>query len=352
MKDSKRLEKMLKPLKILQISNFDYKRNFHHFYNCDYKIYFGLIKNNHAVYQYSNRDIARQEGFFKSRLGSKKIQNEKLLKIVSEIKPDIIIIGHADKIDNETLLQIKSENNNTKIIGFNVDALWVEHNLNLVKNRCLAVDAMFLTTAGNSLKQFERDGLILSYIPNPTDSSIDKYKCFENSNFEHDVFFAGGGENRLATCNFLKSNLTNFKFKFLGQNNIPLTYGQNYFDSLTTCWAGINLPQFTDEIYQPYLYSSDRISQFIVNGLLTFIHRKTGINNILKEDEEAIFYESDIELANKLEFYKNNMTKAKTIASNGWEKYHKEFSSEKITRYMLNLTLENLTSEQFFWPQN
>ncbi len=341
---------MQRSLKILQVSNFDYKNNFHQFYNCDYKIYFGLIKNGHSVYQFSNRDIARQDGFFKSRFGSTAVQNEKLIKVAREIKPDLILLGHCEQIDNETLGKIKEENKNIKIAAFNVDALWLPHNVNLVKERSKAVDVLFSTTAGDSLKQFARDGLKVAFIPNPVDEAIDKYKCFENPAPEFDVFFAGGGKYRIDTCNFLKENLQEINIHHIGKGKGKVVYGQRYLDELKKCWIGLNLPQFTDDIYQPYLYSSDRISQYFGNGLLTFCHAKTKIWELLEDGKEAIYYSTEAELADKLQQAKINRKDSLTIAENGWKKYHMLYNSKIITQYMVDVILEQSFSHNYKWP--
>ena len=44
---------------------------------------------------------------------------------------------------------------------------------------------------------------------------------------------------------------------------------------------GINLSQGSSSKY----YSSDRIAQLMGNGVLTFIHRKTKLNDFFKNDE-------------------------------------------------------------------
>jgi spore maturation protein CgeB len=325
-------------MKILQISNFDYKKNLHHFYNCDYKIYFGLIKNGHNVYQFSNRDIARQSGFFKSRFGSQKAQNQQLIKTVRELKPELIVIGHAEQIENETLAQIRSENKNIKIAGFYVDALWLPKNVEFLKHRAPALDALFITTAGESLKQFKHDCNHVSFIPNPVDDSIDRYKNFAAKTHEKDVFFAGGGKYRTETCDYLKTNISKAKFNILGQYNVPLVYGQKYFDELQKCWIGLNLPQFTDDYHQPHLYSSDRIAQYFGNGLLTFVHAKTGYQDIFREGVDALYYSEKEELLDKLKHALKNKSKSLKIAESGWKKYHKIFNSQIITDYMVDKT--------------
>jgi hypothetical protein len=323
-------------MRILQVANFDYKKNYHQFYNCDYKFYFGLLKNGHAVYQFSNRDLARQEGFFKSRFASENAINKKLIKTVNQLKPDLIFLGHAENIQNETLLEIKSQHKNIKIAGFYVDALWLPKNVEYLKYRATALDALFITTAGDSLNQFKSLCPIVEFIANPVDDSIEIYKQFEKDNTEHDVFFAGSGVYRTETCEYLRENLKDIKFNILGQRTIPLTYGNKYFEELTKCKIGLNLPQFTDDIFQPYLYSSDRISHYFGNGLLTILHAKTGYKDFFKENEEAIYYSELEELAEKIQFYSKNDSSRKLIAKNGWTKYHMLYNSKIITQYIVN----------------
>ncbi len=328
-------------MRILFVGNFDYKKNYHQFYNCDYKFYFGLIKNGHAVYQFSNRDLARQEGFFKSRFGSENAINKKLIKTVLQLKPDVIFLSHCRMIQNETLQIIKDENKNIKIAEINVDALWVENVKNYLLERSPFIDAMFLTTSGSQLDEFKKINpkLKVSYIGNPVDETIEKYKCFENLNYDYDVFFAGSHNYREATINYLKAHLKNIRFNILGQNNVPLQYGQKYLDELIKCHTGLNLPQFTEDKFQPPLYSSDRIAQYFGNGLLTIIHSKTQLQSIFEPDVEAIFYDEWEDLAEKIQKFTLDIEQRKIIAKNGWSKYHMLYNSKKITQDMVGLVV-------------
>lgn len=338
-------------MRILQISNFDYKKNFHQFYNCDYKLYFGLIKNGHSVYQFSNRDLARQEGLLKSRTGSKGVINKKLLKVVNELKPELILVGHADNISNATLKEIKGKHKDIKIIGFYVDALWIDKNVEYLKERAKILDALFITTAGESLEQFREYCEKVSFIPNPVDNSVEIYRQFEKDKTEFDVFFAGGGDYRTKTMQGLKTKLPKIKFNILGQSEeAPLHYGDSYLQELAKCKIGVNLPQFTDDKYQPYLYSSDRIAQYFGNGLATIIHEKTGYKDLFDEDIEAVFYSEFDELIEKLQQLYNDDDKRKNIAKNGFTKYHMLYNSIIATQYMVEVSFDRKYSLNYFWP--
>ncbi len=330
-------------MKILFVGNFGYKKNYHQFYNCDYKFYFGLIRNNHSVYQFSNRDLARQEGFFKSRFGSENSVNKKLIKTVRELKPEIIFLSHCDMIRNETLQIIREENKNIKIAEINVDALWVEHIKKYLLERAAVLDALFLTTSGDQLNDFKKVNpeLKVSYIPNPVDSSIDTGKGFEKTDHEYDIFFGGRGDYRTPTLHYVKTNLPEVKFNVLGLWGKDITYGQKYLDEMRKCHTGLNLPQFVEDIYQPPLYSSDRIAQIFGNGLLTIIHEKTQLQTMFEPDVEAVYYSEWEDLAEKIQKFTIDKGKRNLIAEKGWNKYHMLYNSKNITQDMVDLVNSN-----------
>ena len=95
-------------------------------------------------------------------------------------------------------------------------------------------------------------------------------------------------------------------------------------------------------------YSSDRISQLIGNGILTFVDRKTKLNKIFKNDE-VIFYNGIKDLSNKIIKYKNSDNLRIKIARNGMEKYHKHMNSVKVASYIINKTFKIKNKERFYW---
>ena len=71
------------------------------------KLTFGLIKNDHYVQGFSDRDVAAFEAPLGIReLGTKKA-NVRLLDTVDAFEPDLVIAGHCDMITNATLSAIK-----------------------------------------------------------------------------------------------------------------------------------------------------------------------------------------------------------------------------------------------------
>ena len=70
------------------------------------------------------------------------------------------------------------------------------------------------------------------------------------------------------------------------------------------------------------------------NGLLTFIDKKTLLNDIFNSNE-LIFYNNINDLADKIIFYKNKDEVRKKIARNGKNKYFKLFNEKRISNYIV-----------------
>ena len=98
-------------------------------------------------------------------------------------------------------------------------------------------------------------------------------------------------------------------------------------------------------------YSSDIITKLIVNGLLTFIDKKTQLNKFFN-DNEVIFYNSLEDLSKKIIKYANNDSLRKKIASNGKKKYLKYFNSKIVADYIINKTLKINQKKKYIWDKN
>tara|TARA_B110000459_G_scaffold90859_1_gene101637 strand:- start:869 stop:1186 length:318 start_codon:yes stop_codon:yes gene_type:complete len=98
-----------------------------------------------------------------------------------------------------------------------------------------------------------------------------------------------------------------------------------------------------------HLYSSDRISTYMGNGLLTFIDKAYGFDSIYKNDE-FIAYETEDDLMEKIIYYKSNEIKAKKIAENGWIKSHKDFNGINVCQYIVSKTFDNNYTSNY-WPE-
>ena len=196
------------------------------------------------------------------------------------------------------------------------------------------------------------------FMPNIVDKSIDNLRNFENKQFEYDLFFAlSHGQNRGSFKKtftderdfFLKNiyNKTPFLKKYFISTyfNSPL-WGDDYFEILSKCKMALNISRGSNQNF----YSSDRISSLFGNGLLVFIEKKTNLQKIIK-NTEAIFFSSEKDLIKKLNYFNKNPKICNIIARNGYNKFHKHFSSTEICKYILKKINLSTIKKKFLWEK-
>ena len=214
------------------------------------------------------------------------------------------------------------------------------------------IDCNFCTTSPDIL-DFKKKYNIF-YMPNPVDPALDNLKNYENDNHEFDFFFAmshgvhrgilkkGKFDKRELFVNKLMTITKNIRFNIFGINNIQPVWSDDFKVQISKTKMGLNLSQGKPIKY----YSSDRISQLIGNGLLTFIDVDTKLDHFFKKDE-VIFYKSLKDLSQKIIKYSlDNKLRAK-IAKKGRDKYHKYFNSEIIADFIIKKTFGH--KRKFYW---
>ena len=343
-----------KKLKILHVTNFNERHNGRLFYNTGKRINNGFIRLNHSVLEFSDRDIVSYYRKINDLDGSKKLNN-KLIEVISNYLPDLIVLGHADLIKRDTIAFIKKTYPNIKVCQWFLDRMdtkWIK-NLNRFKHKLDLMDANFCTSDPKSLKIKKSSPVY--YLPNPVDESFEVLKNDQNSFLNNDVFFAmshgvhrgvlkrGKFDEREIFINKLKKLTPNIKYDLYGMDNNQPVWADNFINKISKAKMGLNLSQGKPVKY----YSSDRFAQLIGNGLLVFVDEKTKFKNFLNNNE-IVTYKNIKDLANKIiKFNKNNYLRKK-IAKNGREKYHRYFNSRNIAEYIITKTFK-LKKDKFFW---
>ena len=164
------------------MTNFNERHNGRLFYNTGKRINNGLIRLGHSVLEFSDRDIVSYYRSLNDYNGSKKL-NQKLLEIISNYVPDVIILGHADLIKIETLEYIKKNYPNIKFAQWfldRMDTLWIANKKRFL-DKIKIMDANFCTTDPKSLN-FNRNNPIY-FMPNPVDESFEKLHNYKRKFF-------------------------------------------------------------------------------------------------------------------------------------------------------------------------
>ena len=341
--------------KILHITNFNERYDGRLHYNTGRRLNNGFIRSGHNVLALSDRDILKQNKAI-TDLRGKKYLNEKLIRCYENFKPDIIILGHADNVYRETLELLKNKDKYLKITQWFLDPLSkkgpdYKKNKDRISDKSDICDLNFLTTAPSAL-DFKLKNVF--FIPNPCDESFEVLKNYDND-CQLDLFFAmshgvhrghlktGKKDQREIFINRLMKMNLNISFDLYGMKNRQPVWGDEFLNKISNSKMGLNLSRGDPVKY----YSSDRLTQLLGNGLLTFIDKKTNYDHFFTS-KEMIFYNNLSDLSEKIQKYKKNNKERKTIARNGKMKYFKYFNSKIVSQYIINKTFEFKVTKNFW----
>ncbi len=345
-----------KPLKIMHITNFNERFNGRLHYNTGRRLNNGFIRNGHNVLSVSDRDILHNNKSIKDIKGHETL-HKKIIESNNNFKPDLLILGHADRVSNETLYKLKESNKYLKISQWFLDPLSKygpdhENNKKRITNKMDLIDNTFLTTDPKSLSFKIKNSF---FMPNPCDESFETLSNYQKDcNF--DVFFAmshgvhrgglkiGKTDDREIFINKLIKLNTNLKFDVYGMNNVQPIWAENFINKISNSYMGLNLSRGRPIKY----YSSDRLVQITGNGLLTFVDINTQLNHFFKNDE-MIFYKNIDDLSYKLNKYKKEKKIGKKIAQKGKRKYFKIFNSKIVSDYIISKTFDIKPKHKIAW---
>ena len=352
------IKKKPKNLRILHITNFNERLDGRLFFNTGRRINNGFIRLGHSVLGFSDRDIQKYYKNIKDIKGAKSL-NEKLRKTCYNYKPDIIMLGHADLISSDQIIELRNDYPNVKFGQWFLDPLNkkgpdYERNKNRILDKINHLDASFVTTSPSVLNFLPKKTNNF-YIPNPSDDSFETLNNFSKP-CNVDVFFAlshGVHRGVLKTgkiddrINFLKqlSEITpDVKFDIYGIDKVQPIWADHYFKTISNAKMGLNLSRGDAIKY----YSSDRITQIVGNGLVCLIDEKTQYRDFFN-NSEMVFYKNVNDLSEKILRISRDEKLRKKIAKNGKKKYMKYFNSSLVAEFIINKTLGIESKKKFFW---
>ena len=194
-------------------------------------------------------------------------------------------------------------------------------------------------------------------MPNPCDEALDSLNIYNNIRPTNDIFFAmshgahrgvlkgGKKDERYKLLNFV-SNDFNIKTDFYGINRIQPIWADKFLRSLSNSKMGLNLSRGKPIKY----YSSDRMAQYMGNGLATLIDEKTKYRDFFNDDE-MIFYKNSNDLIEKINKYKKDNKLRVKIAKKGTQKYRRSFNSKLVANYIVNKTMNFKDIKKNLWEK-
>tara|TARA_B100000029_G_scaffold244439_1_gene241608 strand:+ start:269 stop:2374 length:2106 start_codon:yes stop_codon:yes gene_type:complete len=342
-------------LKILHISTFD-EKNDHRLFNISIanKLTKGFIRNGHDVVNFSYRDY-RDKFLIKNNNSL----NEKVFNITSNYRPDLILLGHNNILNNHIIEKIKTKYK-TKV------ALWYEdhltkggpnylNNLRLIEKNKDLIDQYFLTIFPDLINTNIPKSK-MCFMPIPADKNIENLEIYNSNNRYKDLFFAlshGVNFGKLKPGNideresFLKDLLEKNKkltFNILGYGNEQPKWNYQYFKELSKCKTALNLSRGKPMKY----HTSNRIASLVANGIMTFIDKKTNYQDFFTNDEMG-FYDNTEDLLNQLEKLNGNINKINKISKNGKKKYFSIFDNSIVADYIISRIFNTKNKFKYVW---
>ena len=342
-------------LRIINIYNTGQKLN-HRLYNISLgkKFTNGFIRNGHDVLEISDRDFIKQNRTFGIKNINQRFQ-EYLVESFKNYNPDLLFFGHTKNINEDTINQFRNLSNNLIISQWNEDPImpsldYSKSNIENISYYGNLVDHNFITTDPSVFKKQNKTIENLHFFFVPVDKNIECFDVYK-LNPTKDIFYAmshgvnrailkkGKIDERINFLNKLISKLDDVNYDFYGFENKEPIWGDEFYKALVNSKMGLNLSRGLPTKY----YSSNRIASLMGNGLLTFIDKKTQINDFFNKNE-IIFYDNLTDLSEKIKFYKKNEKLRRKIGANGKKKYFKLFNELITTKYIINKSLGNKAS--------
>lgn len=311
----------------------------------------GFTRNGHNVYVFNDRDWARYSNFLRSRVWGASQVDAKLFEICSEYKPDLIFLSNSEMTTNDILLRIKEKWPEVHICYRNVDPLSNTNNMQKVRRRIGIVDSIFITT-DPSCVDAENSHTKICFMPNPVDKSIDIFRSFERKNHEYDLFFAGGdfqhdADTRIEKLKSIQAAFKNLRVGFFGSAvKKPQLYGHSYLETMSSSKMGLSF----DRVDSYNLYASDRMSQYLGNGLLTFVKSGKGFESLFGDHDLAWFDTLD-DMIGAIDLFSKEDKTWRILAEAGWRRAHDIFACEKVAAWIIECCFNMDYSQDYPWAK-
>jgi hypothetical protein len=307
----------------------------------------------HLVVEFSDRAVARMGPRLAGRGEAR--ANRRLLQVVDELKPDLILLHFADRISNTALMEARKLAPGVTIADFNIDPIESDKNRRRLGLRRGVADALFVTTAEPTLGRHVGEGDFAAYLPNPVDAAIETGRAFENDRPAVDLLFPASDEGAREVGNEfltpaeavgrLQDQIPGLRLSAPGVGREPKARGRSYFDALMSARAGWSLSRRAS---LP-LYASDRMAHFFGWGLAVVQDRRSGFDRFYASDE-CFFYDGFDQLAQGVRAILADDAAARAMARRGWEKTWALFDSQRVLAYVLAQLFDEGGAKGYEWP--
>ena len=323
------------------------------YYNTSFALQNGFVRIGCNVLTFSDRDVARESSFLRRKRLGQRAMNRRLVDTARTYRPHVILFGHVDMTDGDTLAALREAVPDVRLAQFNVDALFRKKSMSGFRARAKHMDVSFVTTASpERLKRFAPRPGSMAFFPNPVDTSLAHVDVSQltRQQLDYDGIFLGNGDiRREAQVRELQAGLPQ-DFRFFAGGKIfgtPRLNGPAFLETLGRGAMSPNLPlDETESVH--FLYSSNRIAQLLGLGLVAFCHETARLEQLYEDG--IVTYASTSDLAAKMGELAHNDTERQRIGALGRRIGRERTSAEQIARYMLDHVIGDGPCRDYGWP--
>jgi len=314
--------------------NFKYGGRY--FYSFIRRLANGFVRNGHFVMQFSDRDEA--DYALGIRFIGGMMANRRLLEIAQDLRPDLICLQHTHLITPETVRAAKAKLPGCRVAVVYCDTPFFEKTAVRFRTALQGADFGFCTTGGETLQQFASICPV-AFIPNPVDASIDNLDAFAVDDKTSDIFYASnksGGAGRWLLIEELQKRLPNLRYALYGRAKQNGIWGDAYYQAMAGTKIGLNLNHA-----EGGLYASDRMAQFLGNGVLVATSRQSGYARHFTDDEMILFEDVD-ELAARIGEALADDVRWRRMAERGRSKARVIMNEVDVAKFIVSMTLDGI----------
>ena len=336
--------------KVLHVGNFGIKVN-HRLFNISiaHKITNGLIRNGHDVINFDYRNINFK--LFKSNN-----IDLKLKEIVMHYRPDLILFGHNNVLNRNSLLTIKEKYNCKTAIWYEDHVVKgdpnYKNNISLLEKNNDLIDQYFITTSPDVIKtKIKKENL--NFLPIPVDPNIESEKFYETNKTKFFALSHGVNYGKLKQkfsderSKFIDKILKlgdEVNFHFLGLFNEEPKWNYEFNKEVSVARTALNLSRGGPSKY----CSSNRIATLMGNGILPFIDEKVMYQDFFDNDE-IITYKNPHDLMSKLIKIKSNDRLLTKRSKNSKKSYFNYFENTIVAESIIYKIFENSKKHKYIW---
>jgi hypothetical protein len=293
----------------------------------------GFIRSGHCVLMLNDRDCSKEALGLRAAGGW--IADRKLLKMAKDFQPDVLCLQHCDLISAETVRRVREMVPHCRVAVVFYDNIFVPKEKARLRRFLQHADFGFVTTGGQTLAEFA-DACPVAFIPNPIDVSIDNARAYAESDKAFDVFCAcghSGAADRWTLIDKLRQLRPELRYALFGRDKRNPLLGDGYYRAIEQSKIGLNLSREERD-----LYGSDRMAQYLGNGILLAASRRSGYQRYFGNDE-ILFFDHVEELGDKIAWSVADDRRWRAMAQRARAKAAVLMDGSMVADFILRMTL-------------